>query len=390
MLKSRSLTALSAALAFTLCSAASAAEVGVTADKIVIAGMTALTGSASNLTRPQIRAAAAVFAEVNDAGGIHGRKIEFIMEDDECLPAKGVGAVRKILHVHKPFMIVGGGCSNAAIAQKPEIEAAKIPWLILGSTADSLSEPVNPYIFTTYTAAWMEGYAQLQYALDRGAKRIALVWQSDAWGKARIDPMKAALEAKGIKAVAMEEISPDPTDTTPAVLRVQAQKPDAVILMLFPKAGIPWLRDAYKIGFTPLSVGPSPMADLDIIVKGTRSEASLANFVGLSTVGYEADDPKIAKWREVVERRYPDSKFSSWHMVGIAAGQFTVEALRRVGPDLTREKLLNVLSNMEMQPDTYAGPLKCTPQDHQCHKTLAAFAMKNGKIARIGVAVPQR
>ncbi len=390
MVSVRFVRAVTAAAALMVSAAAPASEVGVTSDKIVIAGMTALTGSASNLTRPQIRAAAAVFAEVNDAGGIHGRKIEFIMEDDECLPAKGVGAVRKILHVHKPFMIVGGGCSNAAIAQKPEIETANIPWIILGSTADALSEPVHPNIFTTYTAAWMEGYAQLQYALDKGAKRIALVWQSDAWGKARIDPMKVALEAKGIKAVAMEELSPDPTDVTPAVLRVQAQKPDAVILMLFPKAGIPWLRDAHKVGFRPLTVGPSPLADIDIMLKGTRSEASLGNFVGLSTVGYEAEDPKMAKWREIIERRFPDSKFSSWHMVGVAAGQFTVEALRKVGPDLTREKLLAVLSTMEMQPDTYAGPLKCTPQDHQCHRTLAAFALKDGKVARVGVAVPQR
>ncbi len=390
MSKFHLLGATAVALALACSSAAQSSEVGVTSDKIVIAGMTALTGSASNLTRPQIRGAAAVFAEINDAGGIHGRKIEFIMEDDECLPAKGVGAVRKILHVHRPFMIVGGGCSNAAIAQKPEIENAKIPWLILGSTADSLSEPVNPYIFTTYTAAWMEGYAQLQYALDKGAKRIALVWQSDAWGKARIDPMRAALQAKGIEAVAMEELSPEPTDTTPAVLRVQAQKPDAVILMLFPKAGIPWLRDAYKLGFLPLTVGPSPLAELETMVKGTRTEAALANFVGLSTVGYEAEDPKMAKWREIIERRFPDSKFSSWHMVGIAAGQFTVEALKRAGPDLTREKILQILSTLEMQPDTYAGSLKCTPQDHQCHKTLAAFAMKSGKVTRVGVAVPRR
>ncbi|MDX5360742.1 MAG: ABC transporter substrate-binding protein [Alphaproteobacteria bacterium] len=390
MIRTTFISGLAAAAMLAVSAAPASAETGVTDDTIVLGGMTALTGTASNLTRPQIRAAAAVFAEVNDAGGIHGRKIEFIMEDDECLPSKGVGAVKKLLHVHQPFMIVGGGCSNAAIAQKPEIVAAKIPWLILGSTADSLSEPMNPYIFTTYTAAWMEGYAQLQYALDQGAKRIAVVWQSDAWGKARIDPMRKALESKGIEAVAYEELAPDPTDTTPAVLRVQAQNPDAVILMLFPKAGIPWLRDAYKIGFKPLTVGPSPMSEVDVIAKGVGTEDALSNFVGLSTVGYTTDAPEVAKWKEIIERRFPDSNFSSWHMVGVAAGQFTVEALRRAGRDLTREKVLEVLSTLEMQPDTYAGPLKCTPQDHQCHRTLAAFAVKDGKVSRVGVAVPKR
>jgi len=366
------------------------AETGVTDDTIVIGGMSALTGPVSNLTRPQLRGVETVFETVNEAGGIHGRKIEYIMEDDECLPSKGVGAVKKVIYEHEPFMIVGGGCSNAAIAQKPEIEAAGIPWLIVGSTADSLSEPPSPYIYTAYTAAWMEGYAQLQYAIDQGAKRIAVVWQNDAWGKARIDPMKEALASKGIEAVAIEELPVEPTDTTPAVLRVQAQNPDAVLLLLFPKAGIPWLRDAYKLGFEPLTVGPSPLSELDVIAKGVGTEEALKNFVALSTVGYLTDAPEVAEWRAEIEKRYPDSPFTTWYMVGIAAGQFAVEVLERAGPNPTREKVLEIMSTMEMQPDTYAGPLKCTPDDHQCHKTLAAFALRDGKIERVGVARPER
>ena len=100
------------------------AETGVTKDEIKIGSMGPLTGPLANLVSPAMNAIEAVFEEANEAGGVHGRKIVYVKEDDECLPSKGVGAVKKLIHEVEPFMIVGGGCSNAAIAQKPEIQAA--------------------------------------------------------------------------------------------------------------------------------------------------------------------------------------------------------------------------------------------------------------------------
>ena len=173
--------ALAVAAAFVLCLPAARAETGVTDDTITIGGMGPLTGPFTNIVYPMLRAAQLVFEEANAAGGINGRKIVYVLEDDECLPEKAVGAVKKLIYEDKPLMIVGGGCSNAAIAQKSEIIAAKIPWVIVGSTADSLTDPVNPYIYASMSAAWMEVYAQLQFALEQDKKRIAVVWQPDAW-----------------------------------------------------------------------------------------------------------------------------------------------------------------------------------------------------------------
>src|SRR5690606_10574498 len=130
------------ALSFFLLMAhpAVADEVGVTADEIKIGGIGALTGPQAGVIIPQLNGVQAVFDEANSAGGIHGRKIVYVKQDDKCLPSEGVGAVKKLIYDEEPFMIVGGGCSNAAIAQKPEIVNAEIPWVIVASTADSLTE----------------------------------------------------------------------------------------------------------------------------------------------------------------------------------------------------------------------------------------------------------
>ncbi len=369
---------------------AALAETGVTKDTITIGGMGPLTGPMANLVAPAQNAIEAVFEEANAQGGVHGRKVVYLKEDDECLPSKGVGAVKKLIHEVQPFMIVGGGCSNAAIAQKPEILAAKIPWLIVASTADSLTEPPDPYVFSSMSAAWMEVYGALQHLLDQGKKNIGVVWQGDAWGKARIEPMRQALKSKGLEAAVVEEVAIEPTDLTPTVLKLQQAKADGVVLLLFPKAAVPYLRDAYKFGFQPLTTGGSPLAEIDVIAKGVGAPEAVKNFRAVSPAGYGVDDPQVAKWKAIIEKRFPGDRFNVVHMFGVAAAQFTLEALRKAGPEPTREGVVKVLSTLSMQPDTYAGPLKCTPEDHQCHRTLGIFALKDGRVSGIGNASPTR
>lgn len=381
-----------AALALTGLAAAGPARAvdGVTADKIVVGGMGPLTGPLAHLVLPALHGIEAVFNEVNAAGGVHGRKLEYVLEDDECQPSKGVGAIKKLIHEVKPFMIIGGGCSNASLAQKPEIIEAKIPWQIVASTADSLTEPAHPYIFTTMSAAWMEVYGALQVALDAKSERIAVLWQPDAWGKARIEPMRKALADKGIQAVAIEEVPVEPADLTPTVLKLQQAKADAVILLLFPKAGIPFLRDSYKFGYQPLMVGGSPLAELDVMAKGLGTEEAVKPLRAVSPSGFGVDDAEIADWKAVIAKYFPNDRFTTVHLFGIAAGQAAVEALRRAGPEPTREKLIEAYSTLEMKPDTYAGPIKCVPGDHQCHRTLGVFALKDGKVTGVGHSTPVR
>lgn len=387
----RTILACSAIIAGTAAAAIqpARAETGVTKDMIKIGGIGALTGPSAGLIIPQLHGVEAVFDQANAEGGINGRKIEYAIQDDQCLPSKGVGAVKKLIYDEKPFMIVGGGCSNASIAEKPEIVGAQIPWVIVASTADSLTEPANPYIFSTMSAAWMEVYGQLQFALDHGKKRIAVVWQPDAWGKARIEPMHQALKSKGIEPAAVEEIPVTPTDTTSTVLRLQAANADAVLLLLFPQAAIPFLRDAYKIGFQPLMVGGSALGDIDVLAKGAGSPDSVVNFRAVTAAGYGVNDPEVAKWKKIVEDKFGD-KFNVLHMFGISAGQFAVAALKKAGPDLTREKIIDVMSHLKIQTDTYAGPLQCTPDNHQCHNTLGIFALKDGIVTGVGSTTPTR
>src|SRR5215470_15246133 len=201
--------------------AAPAQAPGLSADTIKIGAFGPLTGSNYLFGKLVMNGAEVVYNEVNKAGGINGRKVVLVREDDRCDPATAIAAVKKLIHQDQVFMIHGGGCSNAAIAARPEIEQAKVPWVVFAAVADEVTAPTSPYIFSTALTASLESYAQLDFALSRGAKKIAIVSQRDAWGRARYGPLLEALKKKGIAAVADEEMTPDANDGTAQVLRLR-------------------------------------------------------------------------------------------------------------------------------------------------------------------------
>src|SRR3954470_5436441 len=98
------------AAAFTA-SAATAQTPGVTADTIKIGTFGALTGPGYLYGKLPMNGVEVVFDEINKAGGIHGRKLQLVREDDRCEPAAAIAAIQKLVHQDQTFALIGGGCS---------------------------------------------------------------------------------------------------------------------------------------------------------------------------------------------------------------------------------------------------------------------------------------
>ena len=385
------LSTMSAALIASMCVVGAAnAEVGVTDTEIKIGALGVLTGPLAKYGNTVYDGIETVYEEANKSGGIHGRQLVYVREDDRCQAAEAVGAAKKLIHQHKVFMIHGGACSNASLAAKPEIVATKVPWVITASTAPSLTDPVTPHIFTTMLAGWMESYAQVQYAVEKGMKRVAIIAQHDNWGRSRYDPLLEAFKLHGLEPVADEEIVPDPADATAIALRIQAAKADAVILITFPKAAVVAVRDMYKVGYKPFLIGGSTVGDVGLFTKNVGIPGATDNLHAVSTIGYAADDPAVTKWKKLVEAKYSGDTFNIYHMFGIASGQFVVEALRKAGKDLTRDSFNKAASNLSVNTDVYGGPITCTPTNHQCHNTAAWFGLVDGTTKRLATTTVTR
>jgi branched-chain amino acid transport system substrate-binding protein len=371
---------------------AHAAEVpGVTADTIKIGALGALTGPGYLYGRLVMNGAEVVYQEVNRAGGIHGRKIQLIREDDRCDAATAIAAAKKLIFQHQVFMIHGGGCSNASIAARPEIEKANIPWVVFASVADEVTRPTAPYIFSTALTASVESAAQLEFALSRGAKRIAVISMRDAWGRARYTPFMETVKARGVTLAADEEMAPDANDATPQVLRLKAAQADAVVIILYPKPAAVFVRDAHKLGFKPLLVGQTAVGDPLAFREQVAIPGALDNFYTISHVRYTPDDAEMEKWRSLIEKYFPGDRLSVYNIMGVASATVVVEALKRAGRDLTRERVrdeLNKLRNFDT--GLYPGVISCTETDHQCHKTPAWIQLVGDKVKFITATAVNR
>jgi branched-chain amino acid transport system substrate-binding protein len=360
-------------------SAATAQTPGVTADTIKIGSFGALTGPGYLYGKLPMNGVEVVFDEVNKDGGINGRKLVLVREDDRCDPTAAIGAVKKLVEQDQVFAIIGGGCSNATFAAKDTLEASKVPTLIFASVHDGITTPPAANIFSTATTSTIESQAQVAYAIDQGAKKIAIVSMRDSWGRARYTPLLEAFKAKGITPVADEEMSPDANDATAQVLRLKAAGADAVLLLLYPKPAAVFIRDAQKLGFKPLFLGQTGIADPAAFEEQVGVPGATANFRTISQVRYTPEDPKMDKWRKLVEAKFPGDRLSVYNLFGIGSAEVLVEALKRAGKDITREKLIAAFDDMkDFKTEVYAAPITCNKTDHRCNKAPAWMAKDPG------------
>jgi branched-chain amino acid transport system substrate-binding protein len=368
----RAMALLSVGAALFVGTAGAADVPGVTKDTIKIGSFGALTGPGYLYGKLVMNGVDAVFDEVNAAGGINGRKLKLVREDDRCDPAGAIGAVKKLIYQEEVFALLGGGCSNATYAAREEIEKSKVPFLVFASVHDGITTPPAANIFSVALTSTIESYAQLEYALKQGAKRIAIVSMRDAWGRARYEPLMAAFKAKGITPVGDEEVSPDANDTTAQVLRLKQSNADAVIMVLYPKPAAIFLRDAAKLAFKPLSIGQTGIADPAALEDQVGVPGATANFVTISMVRNTPSDPAVDKWRKAIETKFPGDRLSVFNLFGVGSAQVMVEALKRAGPDLTREKVVAAFAGIkDLNVDVYPGPITCSAADHRCNKAPA-------------------
>jgi branched-chain amino acid transport system substrate-binding protein len=363
-----------------------AAEQGVTKEEIKIGAFGPLGGPVYMYGRLTMNGLEALLEKVNEQGGVHGRKLKLIREDDGCKPEGGIAAVRKLIYDHKVFLINGGACSNATLATRPEVVKAGIPMVVNSAVADGISAPPSPSIFTTQLTATIESRAQVKYALEQKAKKIAVVAQHDAWGRSRYDPMLTALKDQSLKAVADEEMTVDQNDGTAQALRLMQSGADAVLLVVYPKPAAVLIRDSLKLGYKPLWIGQTAIQDLPQLQEQVGIPGALDRFVSISTIPAHPEDPEMAEWRERIKKLFPSDALSVFNLMGVGSGMVVVEALRRAGPDLTREKFLQAMGTIKnFKTGMYPGPITCNPpKSHQCNQSVAWIKLE-GKPKVIGV-----
>lgn len=356
------------------------AEQGVTDDTIRIGVFAPLSGPALLFGKGLI-GVEAYYRSINDQGGINGRKIQLVPEDDGCDPAKGIGAIKKLIGDDQVFAIHGGMCSNVVMAVLPEIVRSGIPYMDIAAAASQISNPVRPNVFQPLPDTTVVGQTMVDFAMTRpGARKIAIVSHSDEWGKSNHDPAVARLKEKyGLDPVADVALERGSTDATPQILRLRNAGADVILLMLYPAETAIFVRDAAKYG------GKTPMlcsqgTSLAEIEDRVGNPAAVANVYTFSALAGALDGSEMAPWRTMVTKYFPQQRPEEAVYNGIGGAVAMVDGLKAAGHDLTRENFLAALNKTsDLNSGVLSVPITFTATNHSGVQSGGMMTLVDGR-----------
>jgi len=106
---------------------------------------------------------------------------------------------------------------------------------------------------------------------------------------------------------------------------------------------------------------------------------ALDRFFTVNQMRYTPDDAQVGKWRTAMQQDFPGDRLSVYNLFGIGSAEVLVEALKRAGKDITREKLIAAFDDMkDFKTEVYAAPITCSKTDHRCNKGPAWMAKDPG------------
>jgi len=331
---------------------------GVTDSEIKIGNTGPYSGPLSNASPIPI-SMAAYFKMINDQGGINGRKINFISDDDGYSPPKTVEMTRKLVESDNVLFTAGALGTPTMSAVWHYMNEKKVPQLFVSTGATKWDDPKgHPWTMGFFVSYQAEGRIYAAYILkNKPDGKIGVLYQNDDFGK---DYLKGLVDGLGDKAASMIKVK-DSYETTDAtvdsqIVDLKAAGCDVLFTVAIPKFGALAIRKVAEIEWTPLHILNGIASSVGVTLK----PAGLENAKGIITDNSfkDATDPEWQNdagykwWVSFMDKYYPSGdKSDSQNVYGPSIAATTVQTLKQCGDELTRENVMKQaasLHNLEL------------------------------------------
>ncbi|HEY5896708.1 MAG TPA: ABC transporter substrate-binding protein [Burkholderiales bacterium] len=355
------------------------AEPGVSKDAIKLGSYLPLqSGLAAGATQMK-DGTEAYFKWVNDNGGVNGRKIEWIVENDSYNPQQTVAVVKKLVDRDDVFAIVStlGTVTNLAVL--PFLKQRGVPVINPAGGHLDLNKPKDHNVFGILPLSSEIGESMADYAMAKlGAKKIAIFFQNDQFGKDQRDGAVEYLKKKGMAPAGEASYVPADVDVSAQVIALRNANPDAVLLAVIPKHGSLFLKEAQKLGWKPKFVGHNTMADP--VVTDLAGDALEGVHVNLMTAVDSMDRPQVKQANEILAKYSPKTKPGYYPYLGMAGAAIFVEGAKKAGNNLTRASLIKALEDMKHIETGLVPPLEWNAKYHGGPLKFGYAVWQGGKI----------
>jgi len=290
------------------------------------------------------RGSSILFDLANEAGGVHGRKIKYFYRDDQYNPAQTKAVVKELVERQGIFAFVGGVSAAGGLAVKDYLAQNKVIWVGPATSVKEYVFPVNPYLFSVYPLYEDEASILTQYVVEKlKLKKIGVFYQNDPYGKNGLEGVKQRLNKYKMKLVAEIPVESGEKDLASQMLKFKNAGAEAVIMWVGPTTAVIALKTCASIGFKPQWVSSNTLSDYALMhkISGGLWEGVIT---GAFSEPPDSKLPLMVKYCEAAKRMAPAERWGLFYMAGIMFAEPLVDALKRVGPNLSTEACLKALN----------------------------------------------
>jgi ABC-type branched-subunit amino acid transport system substrate-binding protein len=353
------------------------ADDGVKPTEILIGQCAALSGPAAGLGTGVQLGLKAALDEVNEKGGVGGRKIILKSLDDAYEPEKCVECTGKLIEEEKVFALAGYVGTPTTKVAVPIVQESKVPLIGAFTGAMLLRDPVQRYVFNIRASYDDETESLVQYLTSQGVKKIAVFYQNDSFGQAGLSGVEKALAKRKMSMAGKGSFERNTLAVKTGLVAVMTAEPDAIIMVGPYKPTAEFVRQAHAAGLKSSLATISFVGTENLIADlGADSEGLL-----ISQVVPPPSDPAIRLTREylaALKKSAPSASPSYVSYEGYVNGRSLIVALEKAGPSLTREKLVEALDGIS-NLDLGGMKLSFSPQSHQASNAVFLTRVKAGK-----------
>ncbi|HEX7626447.1 MAG TPA: ABC transporter substrate-binding protein [Gaiellaceae bacterium] len=354
-----------AALALAGAAAATTAGTpGVSSTTITIGSSGPLTGEAA-AAAGVLQGADGYFKYVNARGGVNGRKIDFKYLDDAYDPSKTVENVRQLIQQDNVFALFSVVGTNSNLAIRDFVNAAGVPQVFSAAGATTFGRDYAKYPWTIgYLPPYAEEgelYAKQILATSAKTAKVAVLYQSDDYGKDLLSGFRRGLGAKA-RSMIVQTVGYDPTssDVQSQVAQLKSSGANTFMIFAFGKFAIQSFVYANKLGWKPQIYVNDVASASSIMALDPQSTAE-----GAVTILW-GKDPAIPKFKgdagvalaaKIIKKYVPGGNPSDGFLVAGMAEAFSfVDALKAAGKNLTRKGLMTAVTHMNEANNPFLVP----------------------------------
>jgi branched-chain amino acid transport system substrate-binding protein len=357
---------------------------GVSKTEIVVGSIQDLSGPIAALGTHFRNGLQMRFDEVNDKGGIHGRKVKLIVEDSAYDPKKAVLAAQKLIQKDKVFAAISTLGSPIVMATMPLFLERDVLHVFPGAPIPPTYEPLHKYKFANLPAYSVTTPLGVKYLVEKnGYKKVGIIYQDDDYGADVLKGAEETLKALKLPLCAKASYKRGTTDFSSQVATLKSGGCDFVVLGAVLREAVGVVAEARKTGWDVPMLATAAAYGAQVHELGGKATEGLYGIPLLPQPYPDESNKPLMSWITAYKQRY-NADPNYYTVIAYVSADLFVQAAQKAGPNLTNETFAKAVEGLTREPDFLGAPrYSFSSADHLGTRAARVDQIRNGRWEKV-------